>query len=179
MKKIIVFSWLLFGVVTLCAQTPSAEMASSRFAITRSSIVGAGGHVSSTSFSLQQQFSLPNMGKMEGGPFVVGTAVELWLVQGDELPTQYSISQNYPNPFNQSTTFVYALPQKSDITISVYSVLGQQIAVLVQGEQDAGRFNLKYDGRDSWGRPLPSGLYFCRITSQKGFDKTIKFAILR
>jgi hypothetical protein len=163
----------------LTAQNKNAEMSSSRYAIQHSAIVGAGGFLSSSSFSLQQQFSLPNLGKMKGGQFFVGTAVDLKMLQDDELPTQYSMSQNYPNPFNQSTTFVYSLPEKTDITIAIYSMLGREIAVLVQGEQDAGRFNLKYNGLDRLGYPLPSGLYFCRLTSQKGFDKTIKFAILR
>ncbi len=164
---------------SLIAQSQDDEMSSSRYVISHSAIVGAGGYLSNPSFSLQQQFSLPNMGKMEGGNFVIGTAVELKRVQTDVLPTRYSMLQNYPNPFNHSTTFVYSLPEKSDITISLYSMLGREIAVLVQGEQNAGRFNLKYNGLDSSGYPLPSGLYFCRLTSQKGFDKTIKFAILR
>jgi hypothetical protein len=70
------------------------------------------------------------------------------------------------------------LPRKSELTISVYSILGQEIAVLLNGEQNAGKYSLRYSGSDGVGRLLPSGLYFCRL-STKGFDKTIKFAILR
>ena len=175
----ILFVVFVLNPLILTAQNKNAEMASSRYAIQRSSIVGAGGALSSPSFSLQQQFSVSNLGNMQGGQFFVGTAVELKMAQEEELPTRYSMSQNYPNPFNQSTTFIYSLPEKSDITIAIYSMLGREIAVLVRGEQDAGRFQLKYNGLDGLGHPLPSGLYFCRLTSQKGFDKTIKFAILR
>ncbi len=179
MKSVFTSLLMIISLSLLMAQSSSSEMSSARFVIHNSAIAGAGGFVSSPTFSLQQQFSLPNLGKMEGGHFVIGTAVELKYVQEEKLPQQYGMAQNYPNPFNQSTTFVYSLPENSDVTISIYSILGQRIAVLVQGGQNAGRFTLKYDGLDGWGRPLPSGLYFCRFTAQKGFDKTIKFAILR
>jgi len=179
MKRILCSFGLFCLAVQGMAQSGNAEMTSSSYAIRNSAIVGAGGVAGSQSFVLQHRFSSPNMGRMEGGSFKIGTAVEIFAdEEKSSLPSEFTLSQNYPNPFNQSTTFYYSVPERRNISISVYSVLGQQIAILFQGEQDVGRYRLIYAGHDGFNRPLPSGLYFCRMLT-KGFDKTIKFAILR
>ncbi|MBN1560190.1 T9SS type A sorting domain-containing protein [candidate division KSB1 bacterium] len=176
MKQIICVLFLSWPGMGL-AQT-AAEMSSPNYAIVHSAVVGAGGAATNTLYLLQHGFSSSTVGSMAGGQFVIGTAV-VFITDGDEaLPEEFSLSQNYPNPFNQSTAFRYSVPCPSDIKISIHSVLGQEIAILLQSEQGAGRYTLVYAGRDGLDRPLPSGLYFCRLTT-KGFDKTIKFAILR
>jgi hypothetical protein len=74
------------------------------------------------------------------------------------LPEQFSLSQNYPNPFNPSTTIRYALPQRSQVILTVFNTLGQQIALLQNGEQEAGYHEVKFDGNG-----LSSGVYLCRF----------------
>jgi hypothetical protein len=74
------------------------------------------------------------------------------------IPKEFELYQNYPNPFNPSTTISYALPQQSHVTLTVYNVLGQQVATLVNETQNAGFYDVKFDGAG-----LASGMYFYRL----------------
>ncbi len=85
----------------------------------------------------------------------------------ESLPLSYSLGQNYPNPFNPSTTIQYGLPQRSPVFLTVTNLLGQQIAVLVKGEQEAGWHEVTFDAST-----LPSGVYLYRI--QAGTYREIK-----
>jgi hypothetical protein len=68
------------------------------------------------------------------------------------------LSQNFPNPFNPSTMIGYVIPDRSHVTIAVFNTLGQQVAILQNGEQDAGYHELPFNASH-----LPSGLYFYRL----------------
>jgi len=85
-----------------------------------------------------------------GGP----TAVETNDVKG------YRIGQNYPNPFNPTTTINFTLAKASDVTLSVYNVLGQKVATLVDSHLNAGEQTVVFDASK-----LSSGIYFYRINA--------------
>ncbi len=74
------------------------------------------------------------------------------------LPVDFVLSQNYPNPFNPSTTLHYSIPVRSTVRLSVYSVLGQKIAEIVNETKDAGQYVHSFDASQ-----LASGVYFYRI----------------
>jgi photosystem II stability/assembly factor-like uncharacterized protein len=96
-------------------------------------------------------------------------------VQGGEsgVPHQYSLSQNYPNPFNPSTTIKYELPKSSEVTLSVYDMLGREVSVLVNERRDAGVHELKFDGSN-----LASGVYVYRLTVGD-FVKSTRLVLLK
>jgi hypothetical protein len=74
------------------------------------------------------------------------------------VPAVFILQQNYPNPFNSSTIIRYDLPQESHVTLRVFSTLGQQVAVLQNGEQYAGYHEVKFDASG-----FCSGVYYYRI----------------
>jgi hypothetical protein len=94
------------------------------------------------------------------------------------LPKAYALSQNYPNPFNPSTVIDYALPTASQVELTVFNVLGQRVAVLINGPQSAGSHTAFWDGRNDAGTSVASGLYFYRLTAGT-FIQTRKMLLLK
>lgn len=166
-------------LIVVSVLIPSLEYAQQSYRLERSAIISAGNIAKSSSYTLVNGFGMPHPGTMENAAFVVGpyTGVED-TKDGENVPKTYAFEQNYPNPFNSSTTFAYSLPELSDVTLSVYSVLGQKVATLESQQQPAGRYTLVFKGMDDSGHPLPSGLYLCSLRANK-FSKTVKFIIAR
>jgi hypothetical protein len=75
-------------------------------------------------------------------------------------PRRSLLFQNYPNPFNPRTTIVYSLPAASEVKLSVYDLLGREVAVLVNERKPPGRYMVTYDAGG-----LASGMYVCRLTA--------------
>ena len=73
-------------------------------------------------------------------------------------PELHVLCQNYPNPFNPSTTIRYGLPSRSQVIVTVFNTLGQSVSILMDGEQEAGYHEVRFDGSN-----LPSGVYFYRM----------------
>ncbi|MBC7187360.1 MAG: T9SS type A sorting domain-containing protein [Calditrichaeota bacterium] len=71
-----------------------------------------------------------------------------------------ALSQPYPNPCNTSTSLALFLPEPTEARVAVYDVMGEQVAVLCDGQLPSGEQRLTWDGRDDAGRLLPSGVYF-------------------
>ena len=80
-------------------------------------------------------------------------------------PAGFALEQNYPNPFNPSTVIRYELPLKGPVSLGIYSVTGQLIRTLVSGEQLPGPHSVAWDGRNSGGEQVGSGVYFSRLTA--------------
>ncbi|MBN4072385.1 T9SS type A sorting domain-containing protein, partial [bacterium AH-315-F03] len=94
------------------------------------------------------------------------------------LPNSFSLSQNYPNPFNPSTKILFSLGSESAVTLVVYDVLGRTVTTLAQGNFVAGTHEVFWDGSDSHGSVVASGVYFYRL---KSGEKTLtrKMALLK
>ncbi len=80
------------------------------------------------------------------------------------LPREVGLGPNYPNPFNPSTLIPYQLPAPSPVRLEVFNVLGQRVATLVDGPQEAGAYRARWDGTDAAGRAAAAGVYFYRLT---------------
>jgi predicted lipoprotein with Yx(FWY)xxD motif len=98
---------------------------------------------------------------------------------GDLPPiTALMLLQNRPNPFASSTELELGLPAKSDVSLEVFDVAGRKVKAEVLPGQKAGWEDLRFDGRNDAGQPLPSGVYFYRITAA-GETVTRKLVIAR
>ena len=92
---------------------------------------------------------------------------------GTEIPSSYSVSQNYPNPFNPSTNFSFGLPKSGNVKLAIYDVLGNEVAVIVDGFKQAGSYSVNLNASN-----LSSGVYFYRLTSGD-FTKTMKMSLIK
>ena len=74
------------------------------------------------------------------------------------IPSEARLYQNYPNPFNPSTTIRFSLLRSGDVSLKVFNVLGEEVAVVLSGHQEVGTHTVRWDGAG-----YPSGLYFYRL----------------
>lgn len=102
-----------------------------------------------------------------------GIQIEVAETGLNETPDTYSLNQNYPNPFNPSTSIQFGLPQSSDVTLEVYTMLGQKVATLVNETRNAGYHTVTFDASN-----LSSGMYIYRIQAGN-FSQTKKFTLLK
>ncbi|MBN1997902.1 T9SS type A sorting domain-containing protein [candidate division KSB1 bacterium] len=79
------------------------------------------------------------------------------------IPHKFSLDQNYPNPFNPETTIKYSLDEQEHVFLVVYNALGEQVAVLVDTQQQAGSHSVIWNGTAANHGNLSSGIYFCKI----------------
>lgn len=100
------------------------------------------------------------------------------MVEGMPLPTTFHLSQNYPNPFNPETEIQYQLPEKADVNITVYSILGRKVKELINQTHKPGYYRIRWRATDERGLKVPSGIYLMRI--QAGSYRAIrKMTLLR
>lgn len=103
-----------------------------------------------------------------------GTASYSNVVEVDlNSPFTFALDQNYPNPFNPSTTIKYRVAEKALVTLKVYDVIGNEVATLVNKEQDMGSYSLKFDASK-----YASGLYIYKLKAGK-FEKTLKMMLVK
>jgi len=107
-----------------------------------------------------------------------------WINAGSPVPTGiaginsvvdgFRLHQNYPNPFNPKTKIKYDLQKSANISIKVYNIAGNEIAVLFNGYRQAGNYELTFDGEK-----LSSGVYFYTMKSDNGFRETKLMTIIK
>ena len=98
-----------------------------------------------------------------------GTAVR----ERETTPFVYMLEQNYPNPFNPVTTINYSIPVRTQVRLSVYNLLGQEVALLVNETQEPGGFNVRFDAS-----ALQSGVYLYKIETEQ-FTRTAKMLLVK
>ncbi|MFQ5603567.1 MAG: carboxypeptidase regulatory-like domain-containing protein [bacterium] len=94
-------------------------------------------------------------------------------------PDNFDLFQNYPNPFNPETQIKYQLSELSNVTLKIFNVLGQEIITLVDKEQPAGIYSIKWDGKDQFGRQVASGIYIFQMKASDKFIMSKRMLLLK
>ncbi|MCX6168950.1 MAG: T9SS type A sorting domain-containing protein [Ignavibacteriales bacterium] len=90
-----------------------------------------------------------------------------------ENVSAFALEQNFPNPFNPTTKISYTIPERVNVKLKIYDMIAQQVAELVNGSQEAGHYQVTFDGSD-----LPSGVYFYKLEAGK-FVEVKKFMLIK
>jgi len=96
-----------------------------------------------------------------------------------EVPVDYALEQNYPNPFNPETSISYYIPVATKVKLTIYDVQGREINTLVNTNQQAGRYQIQWNGKDAYGNNIPSGAYFYSLAAGKEFSQTKKMLMVK
>ena len=104
------------------------------------------------------------------------TAPEYVGVDASAAPGKFMLAQNTPNPFNPTTTIKFSLAGSAQTKLVVYSLTGQVVRTLINGQTAAGVHSVVWDGNDNMGRPVASGVYLYRLTS--GTNEMVRRMVL-
>ncbi len=132
--------------------------------------VGVGSFVSIFSYSDSIVWATGGSGKIlhttNGGLTFINNTIS-------EIPKSFILHQNYPNPFNPSTIISYELHNTENISLKIFDITGNEVSVLVNYKQNAGKYNIKFNGEN-----FSSGIYFCKLES-KDFSETRKMILTK
>ncbi|MBT8385788.1 MAG: T9SS type A sorting domain-containing protein [Ignavibacteria bacterium] len=103
--------------------------------------------------------------------FDFGIISDVEIIVSDEM--NYLLQQNYPNPFNPSTTIKFSIPEKGNVKLMVYNILGEEIEILLNEVKEAGVHTINYNAQD-----LTSGIYFYKL-DVNGFSRVMKMNLLK
>lgn len=118
----------------------------------------AGGFVRGV--GIQTGANVEGFGLLSRSYMAIGASTSTGADDEPEVPAEYQLYRNYPNPFNPATTISFDLPQTERVTLTVFDVLGRQVAVLMDGVTEAGHHEVRFDGRR-----LASGTYVYRMAT--------------
>ena len=96
----------------------------------------------------------------------------------DDSVSAFKLYANFPNPFIAKTKISYALPRETNMTLEIYNVQGEVVRILVDGVEEAGLREVSWDGENSSGNEVVSGLYFCKMKTAN-YEETIRMLFLR
>jgi|GEM_PF-2983070 len=100
-------------------------------------------------------------------------------IKGPGVPKVVSLGQNYPNPFNPTTSISYTVDQTSNVTLEIMNLRGQLVQTLVNEVKVANTYTAAWDGRNTNGEIVTSGIYFYRLRTDNGFNQTKKMVLLK
>jgi hypothetical protein len=81
----------------------------------------------------------------------------------NQIQTEYKLFENYPNPFNPSTTISYAVPKLSNVSLSIYDMMGKEVKSYIKDGASAGGHNFVWDGTNNNGEKVASGIYIYKF----------------
>lgn len=111
-----------------------------------------------------------------GGDGTVTLPVELTDIES--LPTEFTLKPAYPNPFNPTTTIQYGIPDARQVSIMIYDLMGRRVATLFHNEQQAGWYEITWNGLLTNGSLAPAGMYLYKIIAADEI-KTNKITLMK
>ena len=99
--------------------------------------------------------------------------------ESNVIPKEFALNQNYPNPFNPTTTIEYSVASNTNVKIYVYNSLGQRVVTLLDKEMKTGTYKTNWNGIDSNGKRLSSGVYYYQMLTGSGYSNTKKLLLLK
>ncbi len=106
---------------------------------------------------------------------VVGASVTATAIEDEVLPETFTLEQNYPNPFNPATNIAFTLPTAENVTLTVYNVLGQKVATLLNNQSmHVGNHSIQFDASQ-----LASGTYLYRLDAGSSFSMSRTMVLLK
>ncbi len=116
-----------------------------------------------------------------GGDGTVTLPIELTDIES--LPDEFTVKSAYPNPFNPTTTIHYGIPDARIITIMIYDLMGRRVATLFHNEQQAGWYEITWNGLLNNGSLAPASMYLFKIIAGNDLSakeiKTIKITLVK
>ncbi|MCH7974409.1 MAG: T9SS type A sorting domain-containing protein, partial [Bacteroidetes bacterium] len=104
-------------------------------------------------------------------------------INDKSIPTEFILAQNYPNPFNPSTSIEFSVPVNSNVRLTIYNLLGQVVTTLVNEEISAGNYSVIWNGTDTNGLQVSSGVYLYKMkasgNSRTPFSQTKKMILVK
>lgn len=97
----------------------------------------------------------------------------------EQKAEDFNLSQNYPNPFNPSTLISYQLPMNSNVALKIYDILGREVKTLINEQKPAGVYTVQWNGINSSGNQVGSGIYFYQLKTGSGLVETKKMMIIK
>ena len=95
-----------------------------------------------------------------------------------DIPREFHLFQNYPNPFNPETEIRFQLPEASRLIVTIFNTLGQEIRTLMDRQYEPGFHSIRWDSKDNYGNPVPSGIYFYQLQAGS-FYQVKKMSLLK
>ena len=93
-------------------------------------------------------------------------------------PSEYTLYQAHPNPFNPITNIDYTIPEKGNVSLAVFDILGREVITLVNGFQEPGVKSIIWNGTDTYGNNVSAGIYFYLLQAGDFVD-TKKMILLK
>ena len=87
-------------------------------------------------------------------------------VESIGLPKVASLEKNYPNPFNPITNLDFSIPKRSNVTLRVFNMMGQEVVTLINEKKSYGNYSISWNGLDSKGVNVASGVYFAELRNR-------------
>ncbi len=160
------------GIPTSCSATPPGAVFDELAVVNTSEVDdGSGG-------CALAQITLHFRPQCTGTTFPAKLAGETATLNQQARPDVFALDAPYPNPFVYETVFPYAVPEPSPVRMTLFNVMGQVVAELLDTDVSAGRGQVRWDGRDAQGRSVGSGVYFARMQAG-AFVQTRKVMVQR